>query len=150
MSRVSDSLIWQVVKNNNSFLHKREQTARSGAVQFSAETGNLMNVNSFKYSGLANSKAVDITSDKDNRVYLKTKAPRKCNAPRKNVATTPLRKDRVRSEKVVKSRGCSSFYRADLSAAAKIKYNKALRDARVRAGIVKAARTKAGRNSRTA
>jgi large subunit ribosomal protein L28e len=58
---MSESLVWMLIKNNNAFLQKRGRTARSGAVQFSSERGNLMNVNSFKYSGLANSKAIDIS-----------------------------------------------------------------------------------------
>eukprot|EP00953_Heterococcus_sp_UTEX-ZZ885_P007042 4288-Heterococcus_DN1.PRE.5 len=33
---------------------------RSGAVAFSSEPGNLMNLHSYKYSGLANSKTVHI------------------------------------------------------------------------------------------
>ena len=58
---MADSLVWMCVKNNNAFLVKRgKKTSRCGAVQFSKERGNLLNVNSFKYSGLANSKAIDI------------------------------------------------------------------------------------------
>jgi len=39
-----------LIKNNNSFLIKRS------GVQFSSEAGNLLNKNSFKFSGLANNK----------------------------------------------------------------------------------------------
>ena len=68
---MADSLVWLLVKDNNSFLHKRGRTARSGAVQFSNEPGNLLNVNNFKYSGLANSKAVDVSSKKRITLSLK-------------------------------------------------------------------------------
>jgi large subunit ribosomal protein L28e len=47
---MSADLIWSLVKNNNSFLVKRN------GVTFSSEAGNLVNRNSFKYSGLANKK----------------------------------------------------------------------------------------------
>lgn len=47
---MSADLVWTLVKNNNSFLVKRP------GVQFSAEKGNLMNLHSYKYSGLANAK----------------------------------------------------------------------------------------------
>ena len=40
------------------------KTKRAGAVQFSSEPGNLMNVNSFKYSGLANNQTIDISANK--------------------------------------------------------------------------------------
>lgn len=39
-------LVWQLVKNYNCFLHK----GLNGS-QFSAEPGNLYNLNSYKYSG---------------------------------------------------------------------------------------------------
>jgi large subunit ribosomal protein L28e len=65
-----------------SFLHKRE----SGRIQFTSEPCNLTNLNSFKYSGLANSKAADIkTSVKveggavkvDNGIIITTKLEKK-------------------------------------------------------------------------
>ena len=43
---VPSQLVWQLVKNYNCFLHK----GLNGS-QFSAERGNLYNVNSYKYSG---------------------------------------------------------------------------------------------------
>ena len=48
-------------QNNNCFLVKRGRTARVGSVQFSNEPFNLMKKNSFKNSGLANSKAIDLS-----------------------------------------------------------------------------------------
>ena len=52
------------MKDNNCFLKKFMKTKRAGAVQFSSEPGNLMNVNSFKYSGLANNQTIDISANK--------------------------------------------------------------------------------------
>lgn len=73
-TRVSDALIWSIVKNNNAFLHKSGNVAaRTHSVQFSCEPGNLLNVNSFKYSGLANSKAIDISANKDKRIFISLK-----------------------------------------------------------------------------
>ena len=69
---MSADLIWQLVKDNNAFLVKRGRTARLGAVQFSKEPGNLMNVNSFKYSGIAPSRTVVLTSGSED-VTLTTK-----------------------------------------------------------------------------
>jgi len=39
---MSADLVWQIVKNNNAFLVKKN------GVQFSSEPGNLTNLNSFK------------------------------------------------------------------------------------------------------
>jgi large subunit ribosomal protein L28e len=47
---MSSELVWQIIKNNNSFLVKRQ------GVQFSSEPNNLLNVNTYKHSGLANYK----------------------------------------------------------------------------------------------
>lgn len=57
--------MWQLIRTNNSFLVKRGQTKRDGAVQFSSEPGNLLNVNSFKYSGIANNNTVTLTAGAD-------------------------------------------------------------------------------------
>ena len=60
---MSDSLIWQITKDFNSFQRKRGSTApRRGVTVLSAEPGNLMALNSFKYSGIANSKTVAIAA----------------------------------------------------------------------------------------
>lgn len=59
--KMADALVWQLIRENNSFLVKRERTARRGAVQFSKEPGNLLNVNSSKYSGIANEKVINIS-----------------------------------------------------------------------------------------
>ncbi|KAI1296184.1 hypothetical protein EDD11_007514 [Mortierella claussenii] len=65
---MSADLTWLLIKNNNSFLVKRS------GVQFSSEAGNLLNKNSFKYSGLANNKTVDISAAPSGRgVVVATK-----------------------------------------------------------------------------
>ena len=77
---MSADLIWQLVKNNNSFLVKRGRTNRSGCVQFSREPGNVMGVNSFKYSGLACGKTISIgTSEDGKNVTLTTKVLNKAH-----------------------------------------------------------------------
>jgi large subunit ribosomal protein L28e len=67
---MSADLVWSVIRNNSSFLVKR------GGSQFSSEPGNLLNVNSFKYSGVANARTVDVAATADNKgvVLAKKKA----------------------------------------------------------------------------
>ena len=75
---VTESEIWECVKKNNSFLVKRSQG--SNKAQFSAEPGNLYNLNTFKYSGLANAKTIDIATDKSdakNRSIIVSKSTKK-------------------------------------------------------------------------
>ncbi|RUS20776.1 ribosomal protein L28e [Endogone sp. FLAS-F59071] len=52
----SADLVWSLVKDNNAYLVKRP------GVQFSSEPGNLTNLNTYKYSGLANNKTVGIVA----------------------------------------------------------------------------------------
>ncbi|OAQ25821.1 hypothetical protein K457DRAFT_752134 [Linnemannia elongata AG-77] len=58
---MSADLTWLLIKNNNSFLVKRS------GVQFSSEAGNLLNKNSFKFSGIANKKTIDIAAAASGR-----------------------------------------------------------------------------------
>lgn len=60
---MADALIWHLIRDNHSFLVKRGRTNRVGSIQFSSEPGNLLNVNTFKYSGIANSKIIAVGSD---------------------------------------------------------------------------------------
>jgi hypothetical protein len=50
MATVPGQLIWEIVKKNNSFLVK-EFGRGNAKVQFSKESNNLYNLNSFKHSG---------------------------------------------------------------------------------------------------
>lgn len=59
---VSGDLVWMLVKDNTSFMVKRD------GVQLTAEPGNVMNKNAYKYSGLANSKTVSLRLNKDKKV----------------------------------------------------------------------------------
>ncbi|KAG0240888.1 60S ribosomal protein L28, partial [Mortierella sp. GBA43] len=65
---MSADLTWLLIKKNNSFLVKRN------GVEFSSEAGNLLNKNSFKYSGIANKKTIDISAAPSGRgVVVSTK-----------------------------------------------------------------------------
>ena len=87
---MGDALIWQLVRKNNSFLVKRGgggpkagNSSRVGAVQFSCEPGNVMGVNSFKYSGIAKAKAVGIEQTGTD-LSLNMRAYKKANLPVKS------------------------------------------------------------------
>ncbi|XP_060675669.1 large ribosomal subunit protein eL28y-like isoform X2 [Ziziphus jujuba] len=81
MATVPGQLIWEIVKKNNCFLVK-EFGRGNASVQFSKETNNLYNLNSFKHSGLANKKTVTIQPvGKDHSVLLATTKTKKQNKP---------------------------------------------------------------------
>ncbi|KAI0038257.1 ribosomal protein L28e [Auriscalpium vulgare] len=53
---MSSDLEWLLLRKNNSFIVKR---VAEGPI-FSKEPGNLLNLHSHKYSGLANAKTIDV------------------------------------------------------------------------------------------
>ncbi|KAI7858825.1 ribosomal protein L28e [Circinella umbellata] len=108
---MSADLVWALVKNNNSFLVKRAN------VQFSAEAGNLTNLNTFKYSGIANDKTVDIRGT-GRGVQVTTKIVKKANTPAKSLNKTVITKSRRGTAKSVANLIAKNGYRADLRKAA--------------------------------
>ena len=126
MATVSDSLVWQLTSRNNSFLQKRNgRTSRSGTVNFSKDPLNIKSLHSFKYSGLANSKAVNVTlhsDDKKKSGKLLKKSVKKANKPAKSVSSSLLNRCYRRSEAVLAKEGANANYRADLTGDLKAKY----------------------------
>jgi len=140
MVAISDSLAWELVKRNNSFMRKKNgQTRRSGTVTFSVERGNLVSKSSYKYSGLANSKTIDISSTADNRAAL-TKKTKKGGS-----AVIALNKDFRRVEKTITSQATDNYYRPDLKREALAKYSAVYRGNRAAKGVKKAVPVKRGR-----
>lgn len=62
----SDDLQWLLLRQNNSFMVKR---LPEGPI-FSKEPGNLRNLHSHKYSGLANAKTISIDADSNGKVSI--------------------------------------------------------------------------------
>merc|ERR1719262_1509240 len=71
MTSLPASQAWLYVRNNSSFLVKRN------GVQFSREPGNLTQLNTYKSSGLCNDKAIDINLDEDGKIVMALKAPKR-------------------------------------------------------------------------
>merc|ERR1712188_115728 len=67
----AEEVIWACVKGNNAFLHKSKQGGNK--VQFSSDPNNLYNLNTFKFSGLANAKSVGVASGADGAVVTKSR-----------------------------------------------------------------------------
>jgi large subunit ribosomal protein L28e len=149
MVAVPDQLVWELTKNNSSFIRKRNgHTKRSGTISFSVEKGNLKSLNLFKYSGLANSKTIDVVCTDENRAQLIKKTASKAGTkPAKAVAVTNINKDFRRSEKVLLSQTADVYYRRDLKAAALGKYTKVYQANRRAKGITKPVPVKKGRGT---
>ncbi|KAK6911961.1 Ribosomal L28e/Mak16, partial [Dillenia turbinata] len=117
MATVPGALVWEIVKRNNSFLVK-EFGNGTQSVQFSKESNNLYNLNSFKHSGLANKKTVTIQGDKDGSVVLATTKTKKQNKPSSLLHKSVLKKEFKRMAKAVVNQVADNYYRPDLKNAA--------------------------------
>jgi hypothetical protein len=149
MVAIPDQLCWELVKGHNKFLKKKNgSSVRTGLVKFSSEPGNLKSLSMLKYSGLANTKTVDILIDDENRAQLFTKTASKCHTqPKKSTVVSNINKDFRRAEAVILKATVGSFYRRDLKAAALGKYTKVYQANRRAKGITKPVPTKKGRGT---
>ena len=149
MVQISDSLAWELTKKNTSFLKKKNgNTKRSGSIVFSSEKGNLKSLNLFKYSGLANSKSVNIECTDDDRAQLIVKTASKAHSyPAKGSATIPMNKDFRRVEGAIRKHAIDNYYRRDLEAAALGKWTKVYQANRRAKGIKKTVPCKKGRGT---
>ncbi|GFY97139.1 ribosomal L28e protein family [Actinidia rufa] len=103
MATVPGPLIWEIVKRNNSFLVK-EFGNGTASVQFSKESNNLYNLNSYKHSGLANKKTVTIQpggKEKDQSVLLATTKTKKQGKPSSLLHKSVMKKEFRRMAKAV-------------------------------------------------
>merc|ERR1712091_766849 len=107
MSASSD-LLWALTKKNNAFLVKRNM------LQLSSEPGNLMNKNSFKYSGLANLETVDV-QDNTKGITFSRKNKKNSAQPKRNMVSVDLKKDFRKVATSISSKTEGANYRKDLS-----------------------------------
>jgi len=139
-----------LVRNNNSFLVKRD------GAQFTKEKGNLLAKNSFKFSGLANPKTVDIVvTEKKVGVDAESKKPivkksivlvqkktRKSAGlkPSASLTRTVLGKHqnggRNKGAEAIRSLTAKSFYRADLTRYAIARYHALHRSIKIDTGKI--------------
>ncbi|TMW68576.1 hypothetical protein Poli38472_006044 [Pythium oligandrum] len=134
----SDTLTWLLTKNTSSFLVKRSGN------EFAKEKFNLKNFNSAKFSGFANTKAVDISLD-DKKVTLTTKIAKAVRKPVKAENVVPLRKGARAGGNTIRANISRNFYRRDLKKAALARWSRLSTVAKVEKGVLQ---KKAIRNRR--
>ncbi|XP_021829625.1 60S ribosomal protein L28-2-like [Prunus avium] len=118
MATVPGQLIWEIVKRNNSFLVKEFGRSHAG-VRFSKEPNNLLNLNTYKHSGLANKKTVTIEAvGKDQSVLLATTKTKKQNKPAALLHKSVMKQEFRRMAKAVANQVADNHYRPDLKKAA--------------------------------
>lgn len=87
MANCSPDVIWNLVRDTSCFTLKRRVSRRTGmgkaGVHLTLEPNNLTGINSFKYSGLANAKAVGIEPAEDGKGIVLTTKSKKSDRVRK-------------------------------------------------------------------
>merc|ERR1712080_362240 len=106
MSASSD-LLWQITRKNSCFLVKRN------GLEMSSEPGNLMNKNSFKYSGIANLETVDV-QDNEKGITFSRKNKKNASKPSRNVVSQPLKKGMRAVSATIIKKTAGANYRKDL------------------------------------
>ena len=123
-------LIWEVVKGHNAFVRKN-----LNHTTFSAEPGNLYNKHSYKHSGLANAKTVDIRAEGD-ALKVSKKRTKTAQQPAKATTASVSKKSGRRALKSVAKEVAG--YRADLKNAAVARAAAVLKSLRVKKAAQKA------------
>lgn len=113
----SADLQWLLLRNNNSYIVKRN------GVALTAEPGNLLNKPSYKNCGMINRKAIAVTKNKDGQVVLKTKRGTRVN--NKAWASKTLSKSKFAGKKHQAAVAilAAAQTRPDLAAAAVARYH---------------------------
>ncbi|KAJ5753838.1 uncharacterized protein N7511_007991 [Penicillium nucicola] len=111
-SNISNDLVWQIARNQNSYLVKRNS---GGGSQFSRDPLNVLNKHSFKYAGFANTKAVGVQGT-ENGVAVTTKNPKYPQQPAKNIVTVTYGPSSANRKiyKGVADKTAKHGYRADI------------------------------------
>lgn len=77
-ANASAELIYSIVRDTSCHVLKHKQPGRSGmgkrGAEFTTEPNNVTGINSWKYSGLANPKTIDLTAKEGGGVVLTTKS----------------------------------------------------------------------------
>ncbi|PIL31227.1 hypothetical protein GSI_05925 [Ganoderma sinense ZZ0214-1] len=112
---MSSDLQWLLLRKNNSFIVKR---LAEGPI-LTKEPGNLTNIHSFKYSGLANEKAIAIADSESGVKLTVRKKGASPHAVRPASATSTIRpRSGGRRAAGITAKLAKRGYRPDLRAAA--------------------------------
>lgn len=146
MVACSDQLVWELIKRNNSFLKKvNGRTRRSGMKHFSMEKGNLRSLSSYKHSGLAQSRTINVSCTATDTAVLSTKTASK-SASKVAGSEIPINKNFKRVVKTIESQTTGNYYRPDLKDDALAKFSKVYQANRIAKGVKARVVVKKGRS----
>ncbi|KAM7201044.1 putative ribosomal protein l28e protein [Naviculisporaceae sp. PSN 640] len=114
-SNISADLIWEIVRSQNSYT-----VANKSGPRFSRDPLNLLNVESRKYAGFVNDKAIGITPAEKGGVTVVSKKAGFANKPAQGFVTVTYGggKTARKTYKAVANQAAKRGYRSDLRALA--------------------------------
>ncbi|KAH7144627.1 ribosomal L28e protein family-domain-containing protein [Dactylonectria estremocensis] len=115
LPNVSSDLIWEIVRNNNSFLAKSK---KNGGIQFSRDPLNLTNKSSRKHAGFLNEKAIGVSANEKGGVVVTSKKAGTSNKPAQNQSERTVSKGSRKTYLTVANQTAKNGYRGDLRSAA--------------------------------
>ncbi|KAJ5752347.1 hypothetical protein N7520_009264 [Penicillium odoratum] len=112
-TNVSNDLIWQITRNQNAYLVRRNC---GGGSQFSRDPLNLVNKHSFKYAGFVNNKAIGVQAAENGGVTVITKKAANPQQPGKTevVVNYGPKTSTRKIYKGVAAKTAQNGYRADI------------------------------------
>merc|ERR1712093_903386 len=119
-STMSADLLWQCVRNQSSFIHKRRCGANK--VIFNSEPNNLTNRNRFKDSGIANAKAVGVEANDEKGCVLTLKNAKRQRQVKRNSSSTKFKQSFTKVASAIKKN--TQGYRSDFTDAALARWYK--------------------------
>eukprot|EP00443_Scrippsiella_acuminata_P093277 CAMPEP_0115427308 /NCGR_PEP_ID=MMETSP0271-20121206/29380_1 /TAXON_ID=71861 /ORGANISM="Scrippsiella trochoidea, Strain CCMP3099" /LENGTH=142 /DNA_ID=CAMNT_0002852337 /DNA_START=7 /DNA_END=435 /DNA_ORIENTATION=- len=134
------ALVWECVKGNNSFIRK----SRNMPVM-SAEPGNLCGLSSYKFSGLANAKALNVSVHKTGQketILLTSINPRasRSQRPGSRLVQAGVKKQAAKGFAQIAKATEGSLYRRDLLQLAQEKYRRVKTSLKKKKLVVKSRR----------
>lgn len=100
INNASNHIQWQIIRKNSSFLKRQRGIPKL----FSTEKFNTQRINSLRYNGLINKKAVDVQPTKDgNGITVTLKKKRAARHPAKSTTIINFTKDSRRTLKSLKN-----------------------------------------------
>ncbi|KAK9455789.1 ribosomal L28e/Mak16 [Dipodascopsis uninucleata] len=110
MSSISNDLIWEITRDQSSFIVKRKT---QGGLQLSRDPFALTGKHSPKYTGIANEKAVGVAFE-NGSVVLLTKKIGSFATPNKSVIKTTFKPNKTNRAVYRAIAGTTKNYRDDL------------------------------------
>jgi len=129
---MSTQLVWQLINKHNSFKVKNRTGDR---VILSSEPGNLYNKHSYKHSGIANDKTIDLQAGEKNAIIITTSKPKNANRPLSSKQSYSTKKDSRRAASSIAKE--TKKIRPDLQKAAKARIGAIRKSQRKQAAIAR-------------